>query len=502
MISRVVIYARYSSDKQSDHSIDDQFHLCKSYAEKQGWKITNLYSDKAISGATSNRPDYHYLLEDIKHGKFDIVLAESLDRLSRDQEDIHHLFKRLKYHNIELHTVADGLNNSLHVGMKGMIAAQYLEDLAQKTHRGLAGRIRNGKSAGGNSYGYDIVRAIKDDGSITTGERSINPYEAEVVLRIFNDYISGISAKGIAKRLNQEGVPSPRGGQWNASTLLGNKKRGNGILNNELYIGRLVWNRQQFKKDPDSGKRVATPNPKDQWVIQEAPALRLISDVDWQKAKAIQKDKHEVAKRFGKQKPNYFARHPKHLISDQVFCPQCLGKYIGTGGGKLRCGDHVNRGTCNNSFGFALKEIEKPYYKALKSIFYGPSIVRMFEKSLNERIKRSDHLASWQEKQLHGQLQENTKRKANILKALEQGKDSKALLERLNELENEEVELKTKLDADKIEVSVDSLDLDKLFYELIDDLPTILRTRPFAHTAKASLNKALTNRQDWWEHGK
>jgi hypothetical protein len=160
---------------------------------------------------------------------------------------------------------------TLHVGLKGMIAAQYLEVLAQKTRRGMAGRVHMGKSAGGRCYGYDVVRDLRDDGTLTTGERAINPYEAEVVIRIYNDYLSGMSAKAIAKGLNREGIPSPRGGQWNASTLVGNQKRGNGILNNELYIGRLVWNRQKFRKDPDTRKRIAMPNPEDEWIIRTRP---------------------------------------------------------------------------------------------------------------------------------------------------------------------------------------------------------------------------------------
>ena len=70
-----------------------------------------------------------------------------------------------------------------------------------------------------------------------------------------------MSPKRIASNLNAEGVPSPSGGNWSQSTINGNRKRGTGILNNELYVGRLVWNRLHYVKDPDTGKRVSRLNP-------------------------------------------------------------------------------------------------------------------------------------------------------------------------------------------------------------------------------------------------
>jgi site-specific DNA recombinase len=61
-------------------------------------------------------------------------------------------------------------------------------------------------------------------------------------------------------------LPGPRGGVWNASTIAGSRKRLNGILQNELYGGRIIWNRQTFIKDPETGKRISRENPRDQWM--------------------------------------------------------------------------------------------------------------------------------------------------------------------------------------------------------------------------------------------
>ena len=85
---RTAIYARYSSDNQRDASIEDQVRQCTKKIEGEGWTITDTYADHAISGATILRPGYQQMLMAARDGKFDIAIAESLDRFSRDQEDI------------------------------------------------------------------------------------------------------------------------------------------------------------------------------------------------------------------------------------------------------------------------------------------------------------------------------------------------------------------------------------------------------------------------------
>jgi hypothetical protein len=122
---------------------------------------------------------------------------------------------------------------------------------------------------GGSSYGYRVIRQLLADGSVSSGEREIDPSQAAIIQRIFKEYADGMAPRQIAARLNREAVPSPRGGQWNASTINGNRRRRIGILNNELYLGRILYNRQRFLKDPESGKRIARPNPEHEWATKE-----------------------------------------------------------------------------------------------------------------------------------------------------------------------------------------------------------------------------------------
>ena len=98
--------------------------------------------------------------------------------LSRDQEDIAGLFKRLRFAGVRIVTLSEGDVSEMHIGLKGTMNALFLKDLAEKTRRGLRGRIEAGKSAGGNCYGYDIIRQLNAAGENLRGERAINPTEA------------------------------------------------------------------------------------------------------------------------------------------------------------------------------------------------------------------------------------------------------------------------------------------------------------------------------------
>lgn len=107
------------------------------------------------------------------------MVAEGLDRISRDQEHIAAFFKQMRFLGIPIVTVAEGEVSELHFYLKGTISSLFLKDLGQKTHRGLEGRVRKGKSAGGVTYGYDVVRHIQADRTPTTGERTINTDQAD-----------------------------------------------------------------------------------------------------------------------------------------------------------------------------------------------------------------------------------------------------------------------------------------------------------------------------------
>src|SRR5215204_3353263 len=271
-MSRAAIYARFSSDRQRDASIEDQVRLCREGLEHDCHSLVQTYVDRAQSGASMLRGGLQALIEDAMAARFDIVVTEALDRLSRDQADIAGLYKRLAFAGVAIVTLAEGPINELHIGLKGTMNQLFLKDLADKTRRGLRGRVEAGKSGGGKAYGYDVVRSFAATGEPQRGERVVNEVEAAIVRRIFREYAAGASPRAIAASLNGERVPGPSGETWGSSTLHGNPKRGTGLLNNELYVGRLVWNRLRYVKDPATGKRVSRPNPPEAWTTVEVPS--------------------------------------------------------------------------------------------------------------------------------------------------------------------------------------------------------------------------------------
>ena len=104
---KIALYARYSSDNQRDASIADQLRICRAYAEKQGWRVVEEYCDHAVSGASLLRSGIQALIADALRGRFQLVVAEAMDRLSRDQEDIAGLFKRMAYADVKIVTLSE-----------------------------------------------------------------------------------------------------------------------------------------------------------------------------------------------------------------------------------------------------------------------------------------------------------------------------------------------------------------------------------------------------------
>ena len=182
---RTAIYARFSTELQHERSIDDQVALCRSHAERNGMQVVAIFDDRARSGASIyGRDGLMRLLDAARDGKFDIILVEALDRLSRDQEDLAGIWKRLNFLGLELRAVHEGTADQIQIGVRGLLGSLFLTDLAHKVRRGMLGVVRDGRNAGGRAYGYRPVPA-------RSGELEIVEDEAEVIRRIFRDYVAG-----------------------------------------------------------------------------------------------------------------------------------------------------------------------------------------------------------------------------------------------------------------------------------------------------------------------
>lgn len=439
---KYAIYARYSSDLQSAHSIEDQVRICRERIEQTGGTVAEIYTDAAISGAfIINRPGIKNLLDDERKGRFDRVMAEALDRISRDQEDIASIFKRLSHLDIEIHTLSEGEISELHIGLKGTMNALFLKDMAAKVRRGQRGRLEEGLAPAGICYGYRPIRELNARGEVSRGKREIIEEQANIILRIFANYAAGVSPRAIAKQLNMENIPSPRGGQWVASAINGSRARKSGILHNELYIGRMTYNRQTFRKDPDTGKRVPRVNPQSEWKTVDVPDFRIVPDELWEKVHAVKYQK-------GKNMPMHKTRRPKHLFSGLVHCGVCGGSYTVNGGSNLRCSRRRESGTCTNNRVVTVEMLETKILQGLERHLLSEEAFARFVKTYNEERSKIRAELSKRDGNREKELTTSARRIKQIVNAVCEGLDSKAMREELMALEKriEELELEAKIE--------------------------------------------------------
>ncbi|MEF3133409.1 recombinase family protein [Rhizobium sp. 268] len=287
MCKRAVIYARYSTDQQNPASIETQLDLGASFISERGWKLCGTFVDAGVSGASfETRPGLQAALTGAREGAYDVLLCLTLDRLSRDLEHSAKVLKLLQFHEIELWTVHGSSQvSSMELGLRAVLNNEMLEQVRYRTREGMKTVAKKGRVPGGICYGYTIKKMIGADGDPIRGLREINPDEAAVIIWIFKQYVKGLSPDAIAEILNSQNIPGPRGQAWRGTAIRGHRRRGTGILNNQMYIGRLVFNRLAYRKNPVSERRVSRLNSPDQHVIQEIPMLRIIEDSLWKRVK-------------------------------------------------------------------------------------------------------------------------------------------------------------------------------------------------------------------------
>jgi len=442
-ILRAVIYARFSTDMQRDASIDDQIRSCHDYAARQGMEVVEVYSDTAVSGASLMRSGIQKLLHDAQGNNFDIVLSEALDRLSRNQADIASIYQKLQFRNVMIETVSEGSISEMHIGLKGTMNSLFLKDLAIKTHRGLKGRALAGKSAGGKAYGYRNVLRYDASGEPIRGDRNIDPGEASVVRRIFDNYAAGLSPKKIAEALNTEHIPGPSGRGWGASTIHGNRERGTGILNNELYVGRQIWNRLTYVKDPETGKRISRLNPEADWVITDVPKFRIIDQDLWGAVRTRQ----GAMKVKDTGTPIWDRRRPRTLFSGLMKCGICAGGFSKVSQTAFGCSTARNKGkaACYNMATIGQAELERRVLDALQNNLMDQEALAVFCEEYAKERNRLQSEASINRTSLEKDLAKAKNDHAKLIDAIIAGIPAEQVKDRMLALDARRIELERKL---------------------------------------------------------
>src|SRR5262249_14986981 len=207
---------------------------------------------------------------------------------------------------------------------------------------------------------------------------------------IFTDFAAGKSPRRIAAELNRDGIPGPGGRPWGDTTIRGHALGGTGVLRNELYVGRLVWNRLRYTKDPATGRRVSRINPREDWICRDVPDLRILGDNLWsgvQSRLGAIRDSDSIAK--ARATKFWTRRRPQHLLTGKAVCGVCGGPAAPIGKDYIACSAARRQGTCTNRASIRRNEIEGWIVEALRRQLMAPDLVGEFIRTFNDEINRT-----------------------------------------------------------------------------------------------------------------
>ncbi len=417
--SRAVIYARYSSNRQQETSIEGQMSVCHAYARAEKLTIIDEYIDRKISGKTDNRKAFQKMLSDSDKKLFDVVLVYSSDRMARNRFDSAVNKKRLKDNNVKLICIEDniptGPTGILVESLMEGLAEYYSAELSQKVKRGMHETAKHGRTLGGHRpLGY---RRGAD------GKYEIVESEAIIIRKIFDMYASGETCIQICRQLNALGYNIANNSKFGKTSMAR-------ILQNKQYIG-------QYK-----GGEVIIENGN--------PAI-----VDTQTFKEVQKKLEENKTHPQKHIPE----RANYMLSGKLYCGLCgekMSGYSGTGKSGTKyyyyvCGKQ-KKGNCEKS------QVRKDW---LEELIIDETIKKVLNKTTIEKlaVEVSDILIKDRGededlKILENKLKEVTTSINNIISLIEQGKAPKSILTRLEELETQQIKLEHEIQLEEIKTPV------------------------------------------------
>ena len=440
---RAAIYARYSSENQRPESIDDQVSSCKKLAATRGFTVddSHIFPDEATSGARSDRKGLAALLAASAAKKFDVVLVDDLSRLARDNYLMLSLMAELHFNGVRVVSVADGLDTGdeeakLGIQIRGIFNELQLSDHKKKTLRGQMGQKQRGFIAGEATFGYrstpvGTVRMDKKGRPRPDGYKmTIEPREAAVVLRIFQEFVEGKAESSIMKRLNLEGVQGrfrSKGG-WSPATV-------HRILRNEKYAGKWVWNRSETRRDPKTGRRRKFPKAESEWFINHDESLRIVPQELWDKVQARLLEVRKIwpggkgRRTFEGQQGGWVALYPTELLSGGMICGVCgsaIAKVSGKSGGYYGCLGAA-KGACDNRVLVRRTLAERIITAEVRERLASTENLAYVLKRVEESVARMCSDVPETIKLKEAELQAEERRVANFIEFVADGRGSKAV---------------------------------------------------------------------------
>lgn len=392
-----VIYARYSSANQREESIEQQVEECTRFAERQGIRIINVYSDAAISGKTSKRPAFQRMLRDV--GKpdrpFDVVVAYKSNRIGRNMIDALQYEDRMAKAGVQTIYAKEEFGDTAagRFALRNMMNLNqfYSENLSEDVKRGIHDNAEKLKVVSRPPFGYKK----SEDGYYVLDEE-----RAPIAKYIFEAIADGQKYSDIIEELNRRGVKTPCGNDFNKGSF-------HRMLQNEMYKG--VYDH--------CGVRV------------EGAVPALVSEWLWESV--------QITKKHFKRRKN---ENGEYLLSGKLFCGLCGDMMIGTGAKTVDGSPQYFYYTCRTA------RVHECEMKSVGRDWLETEVTRIaVEYVMSDEVVAlmADEFMSFQEKadspvaQLREERQQKQKALQNCISAVEQGLLSETIKIRIAELEKE-----------------------------------------------------------------
>lgn len=442
---KAVIYARVSSEKQDvGLSISAQLRALREYATQNGYEVVREFVDEAESGRTSARPAFREMISIARRSSkpFDAILVWKYSRFTRSREDSIVFKTMLRKNGVQVISITEPFEDTptgrLLEAMIESMDEFYSANLGEEVTRGMRESASRGfYVASFTPYGYRKVKA-RDGGRERTKLEPV-PHEAQLIEQIFKEILEGKGLIEIAKKLNRDGIASPKGKGWCKTTL-------HGILTNETYTGTLVWGKT-------SSRGTEPIRVENTW-----PAI--IDRDTFNKAQALLK-----SRAFAVMHPRRIAS--RYLLSGLARCGHCGKALVGQDakGGKFSyyvCGSLLKKGagSCPSHY-INSQKFERLVVEKIKEHILTEDNLRELVRLVNEEM---DTLATEYRHQLDSTLEEIAdvnQRLDRLYDAIETGKlglDDLAprirqLKERKEQLQARKWELEWQLKDRKVEIA-------------------------------------------------